>query len=144
MSRGEWVDFLLRRLEPEDAPLVTAAGVPPGSGIAPHVPVLARSVMLLRLASGAARAMLEESRMSPVAWEPWWTQRAIEQGLWDAATAPSSAVDLWADVRDALEDIAAWSATAPAPSSREFLSENAGPLVVLFQAERVGLWSLVA
>lgn len=65
-------------------------------------PILARSVLLLRLASARTASLLDSSGISKADLEFWWIKLGSDLGFWDDASDIENFSDLWTDVNDAM------------------------------------------
>lgn len=100
-------------------------------------PMLARTVLLLRIATGSAIQLLRESGYDQASLGFWVESLAEAHGLWSNGESPEDPHDLWADVEIALEDADA----AGTGSLYELLRDlNTGALT-FGQADRVVAWS---
>ena len=133
-------DFLLRKIEPEDAPLFLLARQ--ASTQSDPAPVLARATLLLRLASAVAGSLLERAGFSREDLRFWWERYGRDYSLWEESQEPDEFFDLWDDVGTAINDLGA----------RDFgesdlavvWRERAAEMLPLWQHQRAALWSLSA
>ncbi len=100
-------------------------------------PMMARTMLLLRIATGSAIQLVRESGRSAVSLQPWTESLALSRGLWSAEAPVEDVRDLWADVELALEE----AENAGARSLHELLSGLPTASRILGQAERVPVWS---
>lgn len=106
-------------------------------GVAELRPILARTLVILRVATGSALDLLHGAGASPASVSSWLNQLAVDHGLWPAESPPPLPADLWADIFDSLTDL-----QAIAPTSLSVLrAEVARSGAILGQAERVTAWS---
>ena len=106
--------------------------------------IMARAILLLRLASAACESFLRSSGIYGADIEFWWENLGSDIGLWEPNEGPAYMTDLWADIEAALELVEAWNNENPAPScnvcqARRELSVN---LWYMGQFQRVGLWGI--
>lgn len=101
-------------------------------------PMLARTVLLLRIATGSAIQLLHESGHGPTSIRAWVESLAAARGLWPDGAPLDDPRDLWADVELALEEADA----AGTGSLHELLRGLPTGVLTLGQAERVPVWSL--
>jgi hypothetical protein len=107
-----------------------------------HIEVLARAMLLLRLATGSCRHMLRRAGVSAESLEWWWRELGVDRGLWAAAPDPEDLIDEWQWYKDAIDEI---KQKAQGEECRQaLLSELSRPLSRLAGAEIVPIWSLVA
>ncbi len=66
--------------------------------------VISRATLLLYLATSAARGHLIEAGYTREDLTFWWKSHGISRGLWDEANSPRNPLELWADVRDNLQE----------------------------------------
>jgi len=136
--------FLLRELEPDDASLLSTARIQSAHTDARHhLSVIARAVLLLRVATGATTAMLSDAGVPFAATEFWWGGIGETRGLWERTPNPLALPDLWADVSDALDDLEAWL-SSPQNSYMSLRADCAPSIAVLSNAEVIGLWGLAS
>lgn len=64
-------------------------------------PILARSLLMLRLASASTASLLRTANVSKSDLEFWWSPLGTDLGLWDQADDIETFSDLWVDVADA-------------------------------------------
>jgi len=100
-------------------------------------PMLARTVLLLRIATGSAILLLRESGNEASALRPWLDSLGTARGLWPDGTPPEDSCDLWADIETALDEADA----AGTGSLYELLRDLPNGALTFGQAERVPVWS---
>lgn len=100
-------------------------------------PMMARTMLLLRIATGSAIQLVRESGRSAASLQPWTESLALSRGLWSAEAPVEDARDLWADVELALEE----AENAGVRSLHELLKGLPTASRTLGQAERVPVWS---
>ncbi|MYH72785.1 MAG: hypothetical protein F4153_09475 [Acidimicrobiia bacterium] len=66
-------------------------------------PILARALLMLRLASASTSSLLKAAQISKSDLEFWWAPLGTDLGFWDAADDIDLFSDLWADVQEAHE-----------------------------------------
>jgi hypothetical protein len=141
VERGLWEGFLLRRTEPNDPLLIRLAREAPAIGLPyHHVAVMARALLLLRVASGAARDTLVDGGLPFDKLGFWWHALGLERGLWATPPAAEDLADGWADADLALEAV---RLTRPL-TYRDLVTTTPSLLGELTGTERVGLWSLAS
>ena len=139
-----WKDFLNRGLEPEDNLLLRKASLKPLGTNPDHLAVAARAALVLRLATGAASDLLTKAGISVDDTSFWLEAVGTSRGLWNSGAAPDPLTDLWADVKDALDELSVFNSQYP-PAERtaeRLIRELGRSLSSLTSAERVSLWSL--
>jgi hypothetical protein len=113
-------------------------------------PLLARSFLLLRLATGAAAMTLRESGIASAQLDFLWAKLGIDQSLWPLGGRPAAVGDLWNDVEDTISALAnlpqgADSENVPALGALLGDSEQAfRTIATLQQFHRAFLWSIAA
>lgn len=100
-------------------------------------PMLARTVLLLRLATGSAITLLREGGQTAASVRPWIDSLATARGLWPDAGLLDDPHDLWADIELALDEARA----AGIGSLYELLDGLPTGMRVFGQGERVPVWS---
>lgn len=140
-----WRDFLVRDGDPEDPRLLelslreTVATKPRH-----HEGVIARALLLLRVASGAVRRLFLDAGVDLDGLAFWWHSYGAERGLWDAPPDGRDVADTWADAEDALAELEAWGANPDPSTYRELLAACPRALIHLTAMEMVALWSLAS
>jgi len=107
--------------------------------------VLARAMLLLRVATGASAALLESlPNLNRAEMQFWWSRLGSERGLWNDGNPPATFTDMWADVLDGMIAVADWLSKVPAQerSRARFWKERPAAASVLGACERVGFWGL--
>jgi hypothetical protein len=107
--------------------------------------VIARAMLLLRVATGASAILLKSlPGFTPAELQFWWLRLGSERGLWADGSPPAIFTDMWADVRDGLVAVAEWLSAVPIHqrSHARFWRDRPTEGSVLGMCERVGLWGL--
>jgi hypothetical protein len=136
--------FLLRAAEPDDLALLREAdGHLHVYDQGHHVQVMARAAVLLRLATAACNDLIQQSGLLTNDLALWRNSFAVDRGLWDVASPPADAADLWSDVQVAVDDLAKWEATAPANSTLfDWRTRLAQAVETLTVTDRFVAWGL--
>jgi hypothetical protein len=147
LSRDELRAFILRQSDPDDARLLalaSQAGDPTEANH--HMRVMARALLLLRVASRTCARFLDRASIDFNDLRSWWERFGEERGIWAPGIVPEPLTDLWADVQAALDDLEEITRDEPrATASYHGLMELcARPMAVLSGSERAALWSLAA
>lgn len=108
------------------------------------ISVIARAILLLRLASAACNDFMQKSGIDGTDVEFWWSDIGKDIGLWESSTIYGPMTDLWADVEIALETVETWtdqnrSSTAGTRQARRDIPFD------LWQLEKfqlAGLWAI--
>ncbi|WOF21909.1 hypothetical protein N8K70_10995 [Microbacterium betulae] len=100
-------------------------------------PMVARTVLLLRVATGSAIQLVRESGHSSTALRPWLDSLALSRGYWSDESPLEDALDLWADVELAIEE----AEVADVDSLHGLLRGLPTATRTFGQAERVPVWS---
>lgn len=142
----DWRGFLLGEESPAMPQLLEQAGGRLAAGEKGHdVQVIARASLLLRLASGAGRRVLERLSAPDREKFGFWVQPMAEQlGICAPGDYPSSSTDFWADIQDALSATEGWmdSTDASQRSLYKFSAECAPQSMALTSMEIAGVWAL--
>lgn len=143
MRVEDWRAFLdVTKGTQSELPIIEAAArrMKPSSPIY-HSEVVARAALLLRVATGASRALLE---MLPTGERSdltfWWQVLGEDRGFWQMGSVPSNLADLWTDVDIAIAQSRGWRATRG--SRQAFLAAHARSARTLSECERIPLWGL--
>lgn len=110
-----------------------------------HLQVIARAGLFLRVASGAARQLLEDAQLTYPEFEWWARQIAVTRALSTDSASPLEPPDtLWADVDLALGSLTDKVADGNADTYMDLNDRCAEELSILGGCERIALWALAA
>lgn len=148
----EWKAFLKRQgvynRDPLVLSLASRSPMRQGESIR-NLPVLARSVLLLRIATGISCNLLKASGYILTDISRWLEKSALDLGFLNASETLIDPADFWSDIYDALGDYAYWADANP-PSNRERsdvytdIESPARAILQLGSTERVALWALLS
>jgi len=142
---GVLKDFLLRHRARVNHPLLIEAkkkGRDRNRNLRP-LAIIARAILLLRLASAAAEDMLNSRGVTQVDLGFWWRDLGESIGLWETSAAPGQMADLWADIELVIDDVMQWcNTTATSTSTIQARQQWAFELWQLAQFQRAGLWAI--
>jgi hypothetical protein len=143
LARDGWVAFLTRS-NPQnqyDPEILRLATITSGQGVDRHLAVLSRSILLMRVATGICANSLQIAGLLSTDIEAWLESESIGRGLTDTPVDPWE--DLYADVREALDELGNWVSERGAGFKLlEWRSYMGSQLSVLTGAERVAVWGL--
>lgn len=136
----QWRSYLTRSANSEDAAIFRFAKLPPTNPIS-HFGVISRASLLLRIAAGATRKLVEEAGLQYSLIEFWVRDFAKSRGIRD--DDPQNLIDLWADIPPLLQDIEAFQSKYETDKQTFFRSgaELSDAIIGLSSFERVALWS---
>ena len=69
----------------------------------PATPILARGLLMLRLATACSTSLLEAADVSKSDLQFWWAPLGTDLGLWDNGSDVETFADLWIDVENAID-----------------------------------------
>lgn len=146
-SRQRLRSFLLSNTEPDTAPLIVMAkGRSTLQMPTYHLEVLARSALLLRLATGLCEQLMMRTGIDSAKTKFWWDKWAVERGIWSEGTEPENNRDISDDVRDVMEDVVLWEDSQVQnglePDLASWRASQAQGISTLCQCERILLWGL--
>jgi hypothetical protein len=145
LTAQQWVTFL-NYADSSDLPLILkeARKTDPPATPRHHIQVLARATLLIRVATGASYACLRTlSGFDKSDLEFWWTRIGEDRCLWHEGNPPDRFVDLWTDIREALNAIEAWEEEHKEnKTSYNKLWQEQRAAGLLGTCERIGLWGL--
>jgi hypothetical protein len=130
--------FLKRENEPDKHYLLQRAAMR-ASTFEPQ-PIIARAILLLRLASAECAALLRAASVAMPDLSYWWKEELQNHGILDPPSV-NDWPELWDDVGAAKELIEDWLAVEPDPTqfrAVRFIAEH----VAVSQFHRCGLWLL--
>lgn len=145
LSEDMWFKFLTYEMSP-DAPALfaDAEGLATIKDARHSKQVMSRATLLLRVATGTSADLLRSlNGMASNELRFWWSPIGEDHGLWERDSEPEHFSDLWADVEEALRNLASWQEEAGAGACyRTMWSGSSASVAVLGTTERVGLWGL--
>ncbi len=150
-----WEEFLSRSIDPTDPGIIDRVRFRPKATknfsasmevrrTDHHLSMMARALLLLRVASGATRQMLVNGGVNFDDLAFWWRPYGTDRGLWIHPPPAAHITDVWADTESSLLDIDEWLKRGAPDSWRGLLSEVPASLTGLTSLEMVGLWSLAS
>jgi hypothetical protein len=142
--RSRLVDYLVRRVAPED-PLVIKAALSRSKAINPahHLHAMARATLMLRVATGASRQMLSNAGIEPRLLDFWWQQLAASRSI-SHASSPDELLDAWADITEAVDQIDTYISDTQGATFVELSHPSrCGALSALGKWELAGLLGIV-
>ena len=106
--------------------------------------VIARAVLLLRIATGMAAQSLRTTPISAADLEFWWKSMGRDRALWETGQDPEEPLELWDDIDLALIDADTWSHKNAGTnvSGSRWCTEQAATISTLQGCERIALWGL--
>ena len=145
-STAQLTRFLTSEAYPDDPPLFSEAEKDSDiDNPEDHLQVIARASLLLRVASGSARRLLDVAELSYPEYEWWARQIAATRALALADEESLNAPELlWEDVDQAIDDLDAKIAVGDADSYLAMNDHCASELSMLDGCERIALWGLAA
>jgi hypothetical protein len=137
--------FLVRKQDPVDLALVVAAENKAGiSDPENHLHLIARASLLLRLSTGCARSLLDESGVGDDELLWWCDQLGSARSLFAAGGWPDESAELWEDVEQALKDLEHKTSNGADVDYSTLHSRCSRELDLLGSCERIGLVGLAA
>lgn len=149
-----WERFLKREIEPEEPDIIDLVRFKVnGADATPnierdikrpdhHLSVMARALLLLRLASGATRQMIIDAGICFDDLAFWWHDYGSNRGLWQRPPSAAEITDGWADIERHLSEVDEWINRIPKASYHNLFSDIPLAITGLTNLEIVGLWSL--
>ena len=106
--------------------------------------VLARSTLLLRVATGCSTDLLNASGTNiENDLKFWWSSSSVRRHLWSGSDPIPEAIDLWSDVDGASNSIDQWLKQHGSSASHHALwTDQASAASTLATAERAFLWGV--
>jgi hypothetical protein len=107
--------------------------------------MVARAFLLLRAATAFTVSNFSDAgiQLSDGKLRPWIDPIAEARGFWRVADPLVDTIDLWEDIRLALEDLAASKKPTPA-SLNEWIRKSRTGMPIISEAERIGVWSFTS
>jgi hypothetical protein len=132
-------DFLVGIREPGESQLLAVARSQTFPALAPEM--IARGLLLLRAATALTVSNFNDAGIGSGNLRPWIDPLAVARGFWPPGAPVIDTIDLWEDVKLALEDFMASMTPAPA-SVHEWIRKTPIGLPFVTEAERIALWGL--
>jgi hypothetical protein len=132
-------------LERSEVPLlVKLAERKPKRGREQYLDVLARSSLMLRVATGFCGQLIAESTINRSSLDFWLNAFGEARGLWSPGARPTSLLELWEGIKDAITEEENWMATRPSNSVSvaDWRNGRGEILMPLTECERAMLWSI--
>ena len=105
-------------------------------------PILARGLLMLRLASASTASLLESAGVSKSDLEFWWSPLGSDLGLWETAADIENFSDLWNDVAEAKEEADRRISSLGGESSVQAVGGILAQYMPLTQFSRAPMWLL--
>ena len=137
------IEFLTNALEPRRPTLLQLANA--STSPAQPTEMLARAFLLLRAGTALTQNSLMEAGVNCATGDmrPWIDPIAASRGFWSPTQPLSDPIDLWIDVELALLEFD--ESIVPEPTSlNDWMTRTAKGLPTIYEAERIGVWSLCA
>ncbi len=138
---AQWLQFLAHGRTP--IPIELAGASVPIDHPTCHLRMISRAALLLFLASGSVRNLLQASNYTLADLQFWWRNHGIERGLWSGNDTPDDPLDTWADVNESLEEVNGWVNANEGASIFDLRSFQNAQIDMLGAFERAGIWSLL-
>jgi hypothetical protein len=140
----EWKRFLRREITPSDPKIFEYSAGDPLDKSVGHLAIIARAVLLLRVATGSVLNLIRSAGVSGQQLEFWWSQLGINRGLWDGSKRRADLMDLWDDITILLQDVQTFRNNTPLGQQTFQLIDDKIPQVIsgFGGCERVAIWSL--
>lgn len=139
----QWCSYLTREVNSEDSAIFRFAKEVPTNPDS-HFGVISRAALLLRLAAGSTRKLVDEAGLQFSSIEFWAHEFGKSRGLWDE-DSKGEIMNLWADIPPLLQDIELFQSRHARDKQTFFRSgsELSTAIVGLASFERVALWSVM-
>lgn len=108
-----------------------------------HLRMISRAALLLFVASGSSRRLLQNAGYTAESIAFWWKQHGVDRGLWSPSDIPDDPMDAWADVTIAIDELAAWGSDNANATLRNLRQSQQQHINAIGAFELVGIWSLL-
>ena len=105
-------------------------------------PILARALLILRLASAHTAALLSDAEISKSDLEFWWSSLGTELGFWDAVADIENLADLWIEVSEARDEANSRIGSLPDGAPVRVVTDILARNLPLTQFSRAPFWLL--
>ena len=105
-------------------------------------PILARSLLMLRLASASIASLLKTANVSKSDLEFWWSPLGTDLGLWESPADIDTFTDLWANVAEAKDEADVRLSSIQNELSVRTVANVLSQDVSLTQFSRASMWLL--
>jgi hypothetical protein len=138
------VDFVTRSAEPDNLPLIGKAKKARNAVRYEelHLSMLARAVLLCRIAFALLDDLAISSGVSAASFAPYAVLRAHDAAFIGGGDPLPSAQDAWSEIEMALDDVSTRASGSDPLKFGDFLDASAYPLRVCCGAERLTMWAL--
>jgi hypothetical protein len=136
-----WVNFFSSADKP--LPLALAESATRIEDPTCHLRMISRAALLLFVASGSTRLLLQSAGYSADTISFWWKEYGQDRGLWEPHNTPDDPLDAWADVSIAIDDLVSWRFSNEHASLRDLRQSQPHHIDELGAFELVGIWSLL-
>ncbi len=106
------------------------------------VPILARSLLMLRIASASTASLLKTADVSKSDLYFWWSRLGKDLGFWETASDIESFEDLWTDVAEAKDRASSQMSALQGALSVRTATKILAQDVSITQFSRAPLWLL--
>ncbi len=129
----------LKNVDPNATAILRAAKVKDFHG-KPATPILARSLLMLRLASASTASLLDSASLKRNELEFWWLPLGKDLGLWQLPDDFDPFSDLWDDVSDARDEAETEISKLNQPTTVKEIGTILAGHVSLTQFSRAPMW----
>jgi hypothetical protein len=135
--------FLLRQIEPLDPIIFTEAKKDSDINLnkTEPLPIICRAILMLRLSTGMASRLIENSSVDIADLRFWWEHNAFQHGLISEMPSILTPLELFTDISDSITEIGTIQ-TDNYNNLKSAFENLSGPLFCLKQFERSGIWGL--
>lgn len=105
------------------------------------LPIICRSILLLRLSTGVVNELISNSSLNVNNLRFWWEKKLLHQGSTASIPSGLDAVDLYADIRESLDEISLKPAGSFGCIKDAFINSS-NSLFYLKQFERPAIWGM--
>ena len=147
LAQRQISSVLLYKIEHETPELIIAAAKSDNPTHIDHSKqVIARSTLLLRIATGSLSTLLEGGNAEfRTDLSFWWSHPSVNRRLWSQNSYPDKFADLWEEIQEALDTTLEWTQSSTELECRKSFWEMHAPIAALLTTpERIFLWGLAA
>lgn len=108
-----------------------------------HLRMISRAALLLFVASGSSRHLLQNAGYTAETIAFWWKKHGVDRGLWSPSDIPDDPMDAWADITIAIDEVATWGSNNANAALRNLRQTQQQYINELGAFELVGIWSLL-
>lgn len=132
------IEFFQRKINPEDHIIIQESKKE--NIFDDPIPMICRSILLLRIATGKTETLLNESRINIKSLDFWWKSVAYNMGIIDSKEYSPDPFDLFADVQETIDTIE--TDLDELSNLNQVLTQESREINIIKQFQRACFWGI--